>query len=104
MDELSQCFDGDRQIRWWCLSLDFLYANRADTRASERLSCAGGRPGRLTVSSTLSTPGCEHPTTTASPSGVLIANDSSFMSRVPGFSDIVVNTKKPGKISVVFRT
>jgi hypothetical protein len=26
------------------------------------------------------------------------------MSRVPGFSDIVVNTKKPGKISVVFRT
>ena len=48
--------------------------------------------------------GMQHPTTTASPSGVLIASDTSFMSRVPGFWDTVVNTKKPGKISVACRT
>ena len=38
---------------------------------------------------------------TASPLGVRMASEASFISIVPGFCDRVVRTKKPGRISVV---
>src|SRR6476620_10004810 len=48
------------------------------------------------ASTILSIPGCEQPTTSTSPSGVLTASDSSLSSRVPGTSDTrAINRNRP---------
>jgi len=49
----------------------------------------------------LSMPGCEHPTTNTMPSAVLMANDNSFNSFVPGASDTSAINVMPGTSSVV---
>src|SRR5437016_6290009 len=53
------------------------------------------------ASTILSIPGCEQPTTSTTPSGVLIARDSSLSSFVPGVSDTNAISVIPGTISVV---
>src|SRR5262249_99789 len=53
------------------------------------------------ASTILSIPGWEQPTTSTTPSGVLMASDSSLSSRVPGASDTRAIRVMPGMISVV---
>ena len=53
------------------------------------------------ASTILSIPGCEQPTTSTTPSGVLMASESSLSSRVPGASDTRAIRVMPGRISVV---
>src|SRR5205823_14344995 len=54
------------------------------------------------ASTILSIPGCEQPTTSTMPSGVLTASDNSLSSLVPGASDTSAISVMPGATSVVF--
>src|SRR5881628_79063 len=54
----------------------------------------------MAVSTILSMPGCEQPTTITVPSGALMASESSRSSRVPGLSETSEIRWTPGTISV----
>ena len=53
------------------------------------------------ASTILSIPGCEQPTTSTTPSGVLMASDNYLSSRVPGASETRAISVIPETISVV---
>src|SRR5215208_3585266 len=53
------------------------------------------------ASTIFSIPGCEQPTTSTTPSDVLMASDNSLSSLVPGASDTTAMSVIPGATSVV---
>ncbi len=76
-------------------------------RRDDKVEAAGDHADLGTIAAVasmiFSIPGCEQPTTSTAPFGVLMASDNSFNSLVPGASDTSAINVTPGVLQLSCR-